>query len=45
MMNNLNENVLDDKYSLLDEMGIPYAIYLPSSITKDGLCFTRASKY
>jgi len=41
MMNHLNENELDDKYSLLDEMGIPYAIYLPSSITKDGLCFIR----
>ena len=41
LMTPSNENDLDDKYTLLDEMGIPYAVYLPFSIIKDGLCFIR----
>jgi glycyl-tRNA synthetase (class II) len=36
-----NENELSTAYEHLDEMGVPFHIYLPSSITKNGLCLVR----
>ena len=36
-----DEQELAAKYDTLDEMGVPYAVYLPTSITKDGFCFIR----
>jgi glycyl-tRNA synthetase (class II) len=36
-----NENELNKAYEHLDEMGVPFNIYLPSSITKNGICFVR----
>ena len=37
----VNENELNKAYEHLDEMGVPFNIYLPSSITKNGICFVR----
>lgn len=36
-----NEADLEDKYDHIDLMGIPYSVYLPKSITKDGICKLR----
>lgn len=35
------ESELDAHYDQLDEMGVPYAIYLPNTIAKDGICLVR----
>lgn len=36
-----SENELESKYDYLDELGVPYAIYLPLSVVKDGICHIR----
>jgi glycyl-tRNA synthetase (class II) len=36
-----SESELESKYDHLDEMGIPYSIYLPSNISENGTCFIR----
>ena len=36
-----NESELDVHYDQLDQMGVPYAIYLPNTIAKDGICLVR----
>lgn len=36
-----NPTELEAKYDQLDQAGVPYAVYLPSSVTKDGICFVR----
>ena len=41
LISSLNESDLNEKYALLDEMGIPYAVYLPLTITNNGLCSIR----
>ncbi|CAF0708952.1 unnamed protein product [Brachionus calyciflorus] len=33
---------LEAKYDHLDLMGIPYSVYLPSSVSKDGICKLRS---
>lgn len=37
----IKDDDLQEKYDRLDELGVPYSIYLPSAITKDGLCLVR----
>ena len=36
-----DESHLQNEYDRLDEMGVPYSIYLPTSIAKDGISFVR----
>jgi hypothetical protein len=50
-MNNVNvflmwvdsdeKSVLNAKYKHLDEMGVPFCIYLPPTVIKDGICQVR----
>jgi glycyl-tRNA synthetase (class II) len=42
LMDVANENDIESKYDSLDEMGVPYVVYLPSTIVKDGICFIRS---
>lgn len=37
----VSEEELQFKYDHLDEMGVPYSIYLPPGLTKDGMCHVR----
>lgn len=41
MMPVKSESHLDERHDHLDTMGIPYSIYLPPSLAKDGICFVR----
>lgn len=42
LMNVAKESDIESKYDSLDEMGVPYVVYLPSTIVKDGICFIRS---
>jgi len=41
LMSVKREEELDEKHEWLDELGVPYAIYLPQTLAKDGVCFVR----
>lgn len=36
-----DQKALSSRYATLDLLGVPYALYLPSCVTKDGLCSVR----
>lgn len=41
LMHVKSEEMLDNAYERLDELGIPYSIYLPPNIKKNGICMVR----
>lgn len=35
-------SALDQRYESLDLVGVPYSLYVPSGVTRDGFCFVRS---